>query len=525
MTEIIISALAGLFIGLLAGFRIKSALEKKALASDRRNYTAKRGEAEKAAELIVKNAEMRTKIELLKAKEDFEKSTKEKRREIAEQGNILSKREQILLQREGNLDHKADMLETKEQNLDKRIEETERLRESLKIKVAEAETKTSEADSRLVKLASKTREEARKELMELTSSELQVELGTMIRRMKEDAEKNSEKISRGIILNAMQRYAASQASESSTKSISIKSDDVKGKIIGREGRNIRALEAATGVTVLIDDTPDAIVISSFDPIRREIASMVIEKLLASGRINPVRIEETAADVEESFNNTINQIGADACSHCNVSASDTEILNAVGKMKYRTSFSQNVLDHSMEVAFIAGIIAPQIGLEPDIARKAGLFHDIGKVLDHMYNGPHALAGADFLRKYSENQDVVNAVAGHHSETDVVTDYAALISVADAISSSRPGARSESAGIYLQRIENIEKIARKSKNVKKAFALQSGRELRVIVDPDETSDSDASVLARDIANRIQSEIQFPGQIRVTVIRERRCTEFAR
>jgi ribonuclease Y len=310
-----------------------------------------------------------------------------------------------------------------------------------------------------------------------------------------------------------------------TCSVVLPNDDIKGRIIGREGRNIRTLEALTGTTMLVDDTPEAVVISGFDPIRREIARQTLEQLVADGRIHPARIEEIIKNVTDNLNKAIAAAGESAAYEAQVQGVSADVLACIGRLKFRTSFSQNVLQHSIEVAHLMGMMASEMGLDPALARRIGFFHDIGKAMDHDVEGPHAQIGAEFLKQHGENETVVNAVAAHHGEVPSTTVYGVLCSAADAISSSRPGARNESLGLYVQRLEKLESIANSFKGVKKTYAVQAGREVRVIVEPSEVSDNDAIVLAREICKQISSTMQFPGQIRVVVVREMRCVEYAK
>ena len=370
-----------------------------------------------------------------------------------------------------------------------------------------------------------TREQARKDLAERAQRDIQGDLAVYLRRERERAEGEARRTAQKIVLESMQRYAGSHAAETMTRSVSVPGEDVKGRIIGREGRNIRALEAATGCSILVDDTPDAVIVSAADPLRREIAATALERLLASGRIQPQRIEEVVESVRQNWDARLLEIGSEAAAEADVALSSEDETRALGRLRFRTSFSQNVLRHSVEVARYAGMMAAELGLDPAVARRVGLLHDVGKALDETASGPHALAGADFLRKCGEPKEVADGVAGHHGETEEVTLYATLASVADALSSARPGARSESSQLYLERMDKLEKIAASFPGVARAFAVQAGRDLRVIVDPDAASDEDAMLLASRIAAKIEQEMQFPGQVRVTVVREKRCVEFAR
>jgi ribonuclease Y len=343
--------------------------------------------------------------------------------------------------------------------------------------------------------------------------------------LQEEARETAEKESGKIVALAIQRYAASHTGEMMTSTVRLSGDEVKGRIIGREGRNIRALETATGVTMLVDDTPEAVVISGFDPIRREVARQALEELVADGRIHPARIEEVVAKVQANMDETIRLAGETAAYDAKVVGAPLELLRMLGRLKFRTSYAQNVLQHSLEVSHLMGVMAGELGLDPALARRAGLFHDIGKAMDHEVEGGHATIGADFLRQMGEDPMVVNAAAAHHQDVEAISPYAALCSAADAISGSRPGARMETTGIYLQRLEKLEAIANSFEGVRHTYAIQAGREVRVMVDPERIDDHAAILLARDICQKIESSLSYPGQIRVVVIRETRSIEYAK
>ena len=525
MSQIVLPLVIGLLLGFGAGLWARGYLIRRRNPAALRSAQLRKGDADREARGIIREAEIQAKAEVLKAREAFESSTKEQRRELNESLSNLNKREQVLTQREDNLDRKADTLARREEVVDKKADAAEAATQAAKAAARKADETMAEAEARLAKLAGMTRDEARKGLLEQAQQEIQGDLGTYLRREKERAEKNAEHEAQKIVLGAMQRYAGNHVSETMTRSVSVSGEDVKGRIIGREGRNIRALEQATGCSILIDDTPETVVISSADPLRREIAAIALEKLVASGRIQPQRIEETVAAVRADEKKLFAELGAAAASDALVPVTNAEELEMLGRLKFRTSFTQNVLLHAREVAAYAGMIAAELGMDESLARRVGLFHDIGKAFDHEVQGPHALIGADFLRRCGEPQDVVDGVAGHHGETDSTSVYAVLASVADTISSARPGARSESDALYLGRIEKLEKLALSMPGATRAFAVQAGRDLRVIVDPETTDDNAAMLLASELSAKIEQEVQFAGQIRVTVIREKRCVEFAR
>ena len=522
--EHIISGLLGLILGIAVGFQLRSLLNRKTASSLQKASGNKRADAEREAKGIIREAEIQARAEVLKAREAFELTVKEQRKQVNDTMTTLNKREEVLTQREDNLDRKADVLDRKEQNIETKAKTLETAESLIKEREKKASADLSEAESRLAKLAGMTRDDARRDLVEHAKQEIQGEMGTFIRRHKEEATEIAEHNAREIVLSTMQRYAGSQASETTTRTVNVSGEEVKGRIIGREGRNIRALEAATGVTIIIDDTPETVVLSSFDPLRREIAAIALEELIASGRIQPARIEEVVASVEANMEKTLVEIGGQTCTDMNVNIVDSRLLNKIGRLKFRTSFSQNVLQHSREVSAFSGMIASEIGLDPAIARRVGLLHDIGKSLDHEIEGPHAAIGADLLRKCGESPEVVAGVAGHHGEVENITPYAVIASIADAISCTRPGARSENTHLYINRIDKLEKLAAAFKGVVKVYAIQAGRDLRVIVDPAEISDNDAMILAHDISTKIENELQYPGQVRVSVIRETRCIEYA-
>ena len=516
--------LIGLILGFAAGFGLRSFLLKRSSNTLAKKTGDKIAEAQREASSIIREAEIAAKSEVIKAREAFEASTRDQRRQITDSMAALNKREETIAYREDNLDRKADVLDRKETTL----ENKQNSLETSAAELAERETSVAktkaEAETRLARLAGMTRDEVRKDLFEQTKTEIQSEMGIFVRREKELAEESAARDAQHILLTAMQRYSGSHAADTMARNVPVPGEDAKGKLIGREGRNIRALEAATGVNIIIDDTPESVIVSGFDPIRREIAAMTIDSLLKSGRIQPGRIEEVVAQIQSGMEETIREIGAQAAGDTNTPIVSGKTLRQLGRLKFRNSFTQNVLQHSIEVACISSALAAEIGLDPAIAKKAGLLHDIGKSLDHEIDGPHASIGAHFLTSCGEDQAVIDAVAGHHGEIENITLYAVLVSTADAISSSRPGARSETAHIYVNRIEKLEEMALSFDGVLKCHAVQSGRDLRVIVDPRKISDNDAILLARDLCLRIQNELQYPGKVRVTVIRETRCIEYA-
>ena len=524
MTPIVISFLAGAFLGAAIGWWARAWTLGRRNPAALRNAQSKIGDADRTAKSIVREAEIQARSEVLKAREAFEASVKEQRRELNETLAGLNKREASLAQREQNMDRKADVLDRKEDAVDRKASEAENTLAEGRRMAKEAEAARAEAAARLEKLSGMTREQARKELLDRAKRDIDGDVGTYLRRTRERAEEEADRTACKIVLGAMQRYAGNHVGDTAIKVVPLPNDEAKGYVIGREGRNIRALEAATGCSFVMDDVPGGVVVSAADPLRREIAAATLERLVGSGRIQPQRIEEEVENVKRDWDSQLARIGGSAADEAGVAISDPETLRTLGKLRFRTSFSQNVLRHSVEVARYAGMMASELGLDPATARRAGLLHDIGKALDETHEGPHAAVGAAFLRGRGERQDVVDAVAGHHGEAGDPTAFAAVVSVADAMSSARPGARSENGDMYIGRMAKLEQLATSFPGVDRAFAFQAGRDLRVFVDPDKASDTDALVLARDICAKVEKELQFTGQIRITVVREKRCVEYA-
>ncbi len=525
MIQVLVASFSGLIIGIFVGYQLRTILIKNNLSSIKTNFKKSKLDAEREAANIIRTAEIQAKTAAIKAREAFEATTREQKKQFAKEQEAINKREEILLSREQNLNSKADLINKKEAILEKRQEETEKFNISIKEREAKADALLKETTDKLQKLARFTREEAKQELFDEAKKEIEEDLATLIKREKETLKETSEELAREIIIPAMQRYSSSHITDLMLRTVTFDDPMVKGKIIGREGRNIRALEAATGVNIIIEEAPNSVTISSLSPERRELAGIVLEKLIAGGTITVQKIEEMVREVTENFDTYLNDIGAKACAKCNLIENDKQILNKLGRLYFRTSFTQNVLQHSIEVANLAGMIATEFHLDATIARRIGLLHDIGKALDHEIQGPHAAIGADFLRKLNQPEEIVAGVAGHHGEISNITRYAIIVSIADAISSSRPGARSESTSLYLERVEKMEKIANSFKQTKNSYAVQAGREINVIVDPTETTDSQAMNLAKEIARRIQLEVKYPGQVKVVVIRENRCIEYAK
>ena len=508
----------GLLIGISIGIMIVNWVQRKQQMAANKAADNIRAEAKRESEHILREARVSAKSEILKMREDCESELKERRRE---QGST----ERRLAQREESLDKRTEALEGKLKNIERQEKELDAVRDRLNSKEAELQKSISRQIDELERIAGMGREEARDILLEKLKNEVRNESGILVRNIVEEARERAEKEARRILTYAIQRYASDCTYERTTATIPLPNDELKGRIIGREGRNIRALEAATGVSILIDDTPEAVVISCFDPIRKEVARQLMERLIADGRIHPTRIEELAKKISKELDDEVYAVGEAAVLQIGIQGVAPQVMKLIGRLKYRYSFSQNVLQHSLETASFMGMIAAELGLDEQKAKRIGLFHDIGKAIDHEVEGPHAQIGADVLRKHNEAKDVVAAVAAHHGEVEATSIYDILIGACDTLSASRPGARSETTELYLKRLEKLEEIAHDFSGVESCFALQAGREVRVVVMPEKISEGESQILARDICQRIEKEMSYPGQIKVTVIRETRSVDYAK
>jgi len=486
-------------------------------------------EARHEAETKAKQLELDARNELAKLREEFDRKTNDTRNELKES-------ERRTVSREDNLDRKLDALVTKERffkELDVKIKDREK---SVAIKDAElndliADQKAArdkmlaEQKQILLRISGMGEEEAKKEALRVVEQELQHEAGQLIQRVSERTEAEARDISLKIILQAIQRYASDHTADHTVSVVPIPSDDMKGRVIGREGRNIRSFEKATGVDVIVDDTPGVVVVSCFDPIRRAIAAEALQKLLDDGRIHPSRIEEVVEEIQKEMNQRILKIGKDACIEVNIPGLHPRITEMMGRLHYRTSYGQNMLRHSHEVAYLCQVIADELGLDGAIARRCGFVHDIGKAMDHEVEGGHPAIGMEFCKRFGEREEVLNAIGGHHNDIPSTTPYTPIVMAADAVSGARPGARRETLEKYVKRLEQLEEIATNMQGVKQAYAIQAGREIRVVVDPNSVDDANTHHIARDIAKRVSEEMTFPGEIRVTVLREMRTVEYAR
>ena len=483
---------------------------------------AKIGGAEQKAKAIVdqavKDAETKKKEALLEAKDEIHKSRSEFEKESKERRKEMNRQESRIQQKEEALDKKSETLEKKDEQLNHKIKEAEALKaETEKIKNAQLEM--------LEKISGLSVEDARQYLLKNIETEVRHEAAIMIKDIESQAKDEAEKRAKNIISLAIQKCAADHVAETTVSVVALPNDEMKGRIIGREGRNIRALETLTGVDLIIDDTPEAVILSCFDPVKREIARMALEKLIVDGRIHPARIEETVEKSRKELDNIIKQEGEQATFETGVHGLHPELIKLLGRMKYRTSYGQNVLKHSTEVAHLAGIMAAELGVDIKTAKRAGLLHDIGKSIDHEVEGSHVDIGVDIAKKYHESQEVIHAIAAHHGDVEANTVIACIVQACDAISAARPGARRENLETYIKRLEKLEEIANSFSGVEKSFAIQAGREIRIMVKPEIVKEEDTILIARDIVKKIESELEYPGQIKVNVIRETRSVDYAK
>ena len=475
-------------------------------------------EAKRLLESAKKDAENIKKEEIFKAKEEIMKSRDELDKEIRERRGEVQSQEKRLIQKEENLDRRIETYDKKERELDKEFEEVEKKKEDI-------QEICNKQMQELQRISGLTKEEATKQILSDLEKQLNNEKALLIKEIEGKAKEEANKNAKEILSYAIQKCAADHTSETTVSIVNLPNDDMKGRIIGREGRNIKTLETLTGIDLIIDDTPDAVVISGFDPLRREVAKLALEKLIDDGRIHPAKIEEMVEKAKEEIEATIKAEGERATLETGVMGLNPDIVKLIGKLKYRTSYGQNVLNHSIEVSNLARIMAEELGLDATRARRAGLLHDIGKALDHDMEGTHIELGVDVLRKFKENELVINAVEAHHGDVEPKTLEAVLIQAADAISASRPGARRETLEAYIKRLQNLEEIANSFDGVDKSFAIQAGREVRIIVKPEKVSDADMTVLAREVAQKVEKEMEYPGQIKVNIIRETRTIDYAK
>ncbi len=514
----VIVAIVCLAVAVPSGMFLNSVLAKKKTEKNKATAANIIQEALNEAKTVKKEAVLEAKDEVLRIKNECDAEIKERRAEMQRAENRIVQREDFITKREVMLDNKIEAidnmkseLENKELEIEKAINEQKKITEQI---VAELE-----------KVAGLSKEDAKNQLVSMFEDEAKRDAAVLVRNIEQAAKDEADKKAKDIITLAIQKCAADHTSEVTVSSVTLPSDEMKGRIIGREGRNIRALENATGVDLIIDDTPEAVVLSSFDPVRREIARISLEKLILDGRIHPTRIEEMVEKVTRDMEVTIKEAGESAAFDAGINGLHPELIKTLGRLKYRTSYGQNVLKHSLEVSYLAGLMASELGANVNVAKRGGLLHDIGKAVDHEVEGTHVTIGVDLAKKYKETKEVIHCIAAHHGDCEFESLEAILVQAADAISSSRPGARRESLETYIKRLQKLEEIANAFKGVEKSYAIQAGREVRIIVKPGEVSDDDALFMAKDIAQKIEKEMEYPGTIKVNVIRETRSVEYAK
>ena len=507
--------IAAILISLAIGLAIGMILRKKIAES---KIQGAEEEAKRLVDLAKIEAENLKREEIFKAKEEIIKDREELDKEIKERRGEVQKQEARMIQKEENLERRSDNFEKKEKELEREYQVLEERKKDMEVVY-------SEQLEKLQKIAGLSKEEAKQHLLSEVDKQITAEKAALIRDIEQKAKEQANKNAKEILGYAIQKCAADHTSETTVSIVSLPNDEIKGRIIGREGRNIKALETLTGIDLIIDDTPEAVIISGFDPLRREVAKIALEKLIEDGRIHPAKIEEMVEKAKEEVAATIKAEGERATLETGVNGLNPDLVNLLGKLKYRTSYGQNVLNHSIEVSNLARIMAEELGLDAKRARRAGLLHDIGKALDHDMEGTHVEIGVDVLKKFKENPLVINAVEAHHGDVEPQTLEAVLIQAADAISASRPGARRETLEAYIKRLQELEGIADSFDGVEKSFAIQAGREIRVIVKPEKINDDQMTILARDIAKRVEDEMEYPGQIKVNIVRETRAIEYAK
>ena len=508
---IVISVLVGLAVGFVSGMVYRKNVAEKEIGSAEMEATRLINEA-------IRSGENRKKEMLLEAKDEIHKSRTEHDKEVKERRAELSKTERRLEQKEANLDKKTEAFERKEEDLAKKLQ---------KVQETQAEADAIKADQlkTLEKISELTQEQAKQYLLKTVENEVRHEAAMKIKEIEQQLKDEAEDKAREVISTAIQRCAADHAAEVTVSVVTLPNDEMKGRIIGREGRNIRTLETITGVDLIIDDTPEAITVSSFDPVRREVARLALEKLIVDGRIHPTRIEDMVEKARKEVDRTIREEGERACYETGVHNLNPELVKILGRQKYRTSYGQNVLNHSIEVSHIAGLMAAELGVDVALAKRAGLLHDLGKSIDHEVEGSHVQLGADLAKKYKENPVIVNAIEAHHGDVEPKTVIAVLVQAADAVSAARPGARRENVENYIRRLQKLEELTGSYPGVDKAYAIQAGREVRIMVKPEVVSEDNMILLARDVAKKIEAELEYPGQIKINVIRETKAVEYAK
>ncbi|MED0657823.1 ribonuclease Y [Anoxybacillus ayderensis] len=518
MGETIISALLALVVGAVVGFFVRKSIAEAKIGGAQAAAKQMIEEAKREADALKKEA-------LLEAKDEIHKLRVEAEREIRERRSELQKQENRLLQKEENLDRKDEALNKREALLEKKENSLNERQQHIEEMESKVEELVRKEQAELERISSLTRDDARQIILERVEKELSHEIALMVKEAETKAKEEADKKAKEILSLAIQRCAADHVAETTVSVVNLPNDEMKGRIIGREGRNIRTLETLTGIDLIIDDTPEAVILSGFDPIRRETARIALDKLVQDGRIHPARIEEMVEKARREVDEHIREVGEQTTFEVGVHGLHPDLIKILGRLKFRTSYGQNVLKHSMEVAYLAGLMAAELGEDEMLARRAGLLHDIGKAVDHEVEGSHVEIGVELATKYKEHPFVINSIASHHGDTEPTSIIAVLVAAADALSAARPGARSETLENYIRRLEKLEEIAESYEGVEKSYAIQAGREIRIMVKPDLIDDLEAHRLARDIRKRIEEELDYPGHIKVTVIRETRAVEYAK
>lgn len=521
MNNVLITVIAAVVTGgvaFAAAWLMAQRIGSKSVGAAKEQAKKIIADADKEAQIKKKESALEAREEWLKVKGSFEKEMEERRREV-------EKHEKRAEERDSALQKRVDFLDNKERELTGRDRTLQGREKGISLRETELEGIIVQQNDKLQRIAQMSPEEAKRQLMENMMSEARMEAAAHIKEIRERAEQDAEKEAKEIILSAIYRCAADHTVETTVSVVSLPNDEMKGRIIGREGRNIRAFETCTGVDVIVDDTPEAVILSGYDPVRREIARMALGKLVTDGRIHPTRIEEVVDKAKKEMDVIVREVGEQACFELGVHGLHVDIIRQLGKLNYRTSYGQNVLAHSKEVAMLCGLMAAELELDAVLAKRCGLLHDIGKAIDRETEGTHTQIGADFMGRYKESEIVINAIASHHNDIPMLSPYPVLVQAADAVSGARPGARREPLEAYVKRLTQLEDLADSFKGVSKAYAIQAGREIRVIVENSQIDDLASAILASDIAAKIESEMQYPGQIKVTVIRETRITEFAK
>jgi len=514
--EYILIALALIFAALNAvSFKLGITYRKKIAEAE---FSSAEEKAKQIVDEATKEGDAKKRELMLEAKEANQKLRADFDREVKERRSELSRQERRITQKEETLDRKTEALEKKDNLLNQKIREYEHKKEE----IAEIETKQI---AELERISGLTREEAKEILLKDIETRTRHDAAVMVKEIEQEAKENAEKNARNIVALSIQKVAADHVAESTVSVVNLPNEEMKGRIIGREGRNIRTLETITGVELIIDDTPEAVILSSFDPIRREVARLALEKLITDGRIHPTRIEETVEKAKKEVEALIKQDGESASFETGVHGLHPELIKLLGKLRFRTSYGQNVLRHSIEVSHLAGVMAGELGVDVSLAKRAGLLHDIGKAVDHEIEGSHITIGADIAKKYHENKEVIHAIMAHHGDIEAETIIASIVQAADAISAARPGARRENLETYIKRLQKLEEIANNFEGVEKSFAIQAGREIRIMVKPNVVNDDGMILVAKDIVKQIESELEYPGQIKVSLIRETRAVDYAK